>query len=165
MGAAKGFTLVELVITLLLVTILAVSLIPRTPSRDSLTLEGRAEQLASDLRYAQSLSMTRGQRYCLSFTPTSGPPYSGYRLTTAASGCATDEPHPAGLNQPVNLCESGSCLGATNLPNDYVQFGGLGTPYSTPATELPANAVLTLSGDGGPKTVTISPVTGRVVVQ
>lgn len=160
----SGFTLVELVVTVLLIGILAVSLWPRTPEKASLTLTARAEQLASDIRLAQTLSMTGGQRYCLSLTPVAGPPYSGYQLTTAASGCVTPVQHPGGLTQPISLCNSGTCITAPALTNDYVQFNGLGIPYSAPATTLAASAVITLT-DGGAVTVTITPTTGRVVVQ
>lgn len=162
---ARGFTLVEIVIVMLLASILAVTLWPRTPSSNSLTLNGRAEQLASDIRYAQTLSMTTGSRHCLTLQPTSGPPYSGYSVTTGDT-CSTTVAHPAGLTQPVSLCSSGTCFTAPVLLNDYVQFDGLGVPYTVAnTTALAANAVITISDDGGTKTVTISPTTGRVVVQ
>jgi prepilin-type N-terminal cleavage/methylation domain-containing protein len=160
----RGFTLVELVLVLVLASILAISLWPRAPSTESMTLNGRAEQLASDIRYVQSLSMTTGARHCLTLMPLSGPPYNGYQLTTAASTCATTVQHPAGLNQPVPICASGNCITVSGMTNDYVLFDGLGAPYSDAATALAANAVITIS-DGGSKTVTISPATGRVLVQ
>lgn len=160
---SRGFTLVELVIAMLLISILAVTLWPRTPSRGALTLQARAEQLASDIRYAQTLSMTTGQRHCLLFDPISGPPYSGYRLRSGLT-CATVVAHPAGLNEPVVLCTSGTCINTGVLPNDYVQFDGLGVPYTDSATRLGATANVTVSDDGT-KTVSITAETGRVIVQ
>lgn len=160
----RGFTLVELIVSMLLISILAVAVWPRAPSRESLTLQARADQLASDIRYAQTLSMTTGQRHCLTLNPTAGPPYSGYTLTTAASNCVTAVAHPAGLAQPISLCVSGTCVTTPALANDYLQFDGLGIPYTAAATPLAANAVITISDDGS-KTVTVSPQTGRVLVQ
>src|SRR5260221_11553583 len=71
----RGFTLVELVMVLLLIGILAFVVLPRT-SQNTLELSSQAEQLATDIRYAQTLSMTRGAalgtqgRYCIFFTAT-----------------------------------------------------------------------------------------------
>jgi prepilin-type N-terminal cleavage/methylation domain-containing protein len=156
---ARGFTLIELVVTLLIASILAVAAWPRGPAKESLTLNGRADQLASDIRYVQTLSMTRGSRFCLVLTS------SSYELqTTAANVCTgTQEPHPAALVQPITLCAG--CMSWTNLPSNNVQFNGLGQPYTAAATALASNAVITLNDNGVVRTVTISPVTGRVLVQ
>lgn len=156
----RGFTVIELVAVILIIAVLAVSLAPRAASRASLTLSARAKQLASDIRYVQTLSMTNGQRYCFKLTPSS--PYSGYTLTTASSGCVTTVTHPGNLTQPVSVCTSTNCVIAPLLPNGYVQFDGLGQPYSAPTVALGSTAVITLTEDGISQTVTISPTTGRV---
>ena len=155
MMKSRGFTLVELVVVILLLAILAFTAIPRNPGK-SINLPGQAHQLAADIRYVQSLSMTRGQRYCFNLTGT------GYRFTTAASTCTTAVAHSTGSTSVITL--DGVSLSWTNLPNAYVIFSGEGVPYTAAAASLGSDAVITLAGDGGPKTVTISPVTGRVVV-
>lgn len=145
---------------LILVGILAVSMWPRAPSTESITIHGRAEQLASDIRYVQTLSMTRGERFCLRLTN------SGYSLNTTDAGNNCElatEPHPAGLEQPIAICSG--CMSWTNLPADLVQFNGLGTPYTAPAVTLGGDAVITIAEGGQARTVTISPATGRVLVQ
>ena len=157
-----GYTLVELVAVIVIASILAISVIPRAPSQASLTLTARATQLASDIRYVQTLSMTNGQRYCLTLTPSS--PYSGYSLTTAASGCTTTVAHPGNLTQPIGVCGSTTCITAPALANGYLQFDGLGQPYTAANTLLAANAVITLTDSGSSQTVTVVPTTGRVTV-
>src|SRR5690348_8248133 len=110
---SRAFTLVEFAVTVLLLGILAVSLWPRAPAREAITTSDYAERLAADIRYAQTLAMTSGQRHCLNFTPASGPPYSGYMLTTA-SDCTTPVAHPLfGTAQPVALCDGGACINST----------------------------------------------------
>ncbi len=158
----RGFTLIELIIVIVIAAILAVAVSARAPSRAALTLTARAKQLASDIRYVQTLSMTSGQRYCLTLTPSS--PYSGYSLTTAASGCVTTTAHPAGLTQPVSVCNGTTCMTAPALTNNYLQFDTLGQPYNAPTTLLAANAVITLTDSGVSQTVTVAPTTGAVTV-
>jgi len=159
MGMVKesGFTIIELVAVIVLLGILAISILPRSPTKGSLTIAGQAQQLASDIRYVQYLSMTRGQRFCFRLSST------GYSMTTtAANACtATATEHPAGIALPVSL--DGMSVSST-LPAGDVIFNGEGAPYTDATTALAVNAVITLSGEGGTKTVTISPVTGRVVV-
>ena len=81
MGREYGFSLIELVVVIVLTAILVATFFPRASTKSSLTIAGQAYQLASDIRYVQSLSMTRGQRYCVNLTST------GYSMTT--SNCST----------------------------------------------------------------------------
>lgn len=154
----SGFTLVELMVMLILVAVLAIAVFPRAPSKASLTLAGQAQQLASDLRYVQALSMTRGQRYCLNLAA------GGYRMTTNNCSTSAGVEHPAGFTFPVVL--EGVGLSWSGLPNGLVTFNGKGVPYADAAatTALAANAVITLNGAEGTMYVCISPVTGRVFV-
>jgi hypothetical protein len=153
---------IELVAALVIAAVLVASYAPRAPTKASLTLTARATQLASDIRYVQALSMTNGQRYCLTLTPTS--PYSGYSMTTAASSCVTTIAHPGNYSQPIPICNGATCIAAPTLTNGYLQFDGLGQPYTASATALASNAVITLTEDGLTQTVTVTPVTGRVTV-
>ena len=156
----RGFTLIELTVVLIVAGILIVTFMPRLPTTESTTIKSRADQLASDIRYVQTLSMTRGGRYCLVATATS---YE-LRSTDASSNClATQEPHPAGLTQPIVLCTS-NCLSFTNF-SGTVEFDGLGMPYSAPTTSISSTAVITFTDGGASKTISISPTTGRVIVQ
>lgn len=153
-----GFTLIEMVVMLTLIGILAVVFVPRAPGKGSLTFAGQVQQLASDIRYVQTLSMTRGQRHCLNLTS------SGYSMTTSNCSTSAGVEHPAGATFPIAL--SGLTLSWSGLPGNLVTFTTKGEPFTDAAatTALAANAVITLSGDGGPGYVCISPVTGRVFV-
>ena len=155
MGREYGFSLIELVVVIVLTAILMTTFFPRASTKGSLTIAGQAYQLASDIRYVQSLSMTRGQRYCLNLTST------GYSMTTTNCSTSVGVEHPAGVAFPITL--EGVTLSWTN---SLVTFTGKGEPYTdaAAATALAANAVITLSGDGGPRYVCISPATGRVFV-
>jgi prepilin-type N-terminal cleavage/methylation domain-containing protein len=151
---ARGFTLVELVTTLILVAILAAYAMPRMPDR-TIELGAYADQLAADLRYVQSRSMTQGARFCFHLTSA-----SSYNIRT--SGCGTDVAHPAtGMTAPVVLANV--TITAVNLSGGNAEFDGLGRPttLAAPGTD----GELRLAGDGQTRTVRITADTGWVVVQ
>ena len=160
-----GFTLVELVVVLMLAAILAFFALPRL-SQNTLELSGQAEQVASDIRHAQTLSMTRGAalgsqgRYCVFFTAT------GYQYrhnnNSYATPCTTAVSHPA-TGSTAAIVLSGTAVAAANLTGSYIEFDTKGQPTSLTAPA--SNATVTLNATGGPRVVVISPVTGKVTVQ
>jgi prepilin-type N-terminal cleavage/methylation domain-containing protein len=155
----KGFTLIELIIVIVVVSILAIIPFLNWPS-SSISLDGQAQQLANDIRYAQSLSMTKAQRYRLVITTGS----SSYQILNTAGTAVRF----ASGNTTVTL-NSGISFGTlSNLPNSLIAFDGNGIPYTTtgsPGTALAANASIPLQSSGNTKTVVITPLTGKVNVQ
>src|SRR3972149_3788761 len=81
----NGFTLVELVVIIILVALLAFTAMPRLPG-PHLDEDSKAGQRAAEIRYTQSLSMTRGDRYRVNLTA------AGYQITD--SGGLNPEVHP-----------------------------------------------------------------------
>lgn len=154
-GPAAGFSLVELVVIVLLLGILAVAVFPRFSS-PPVTVGASADQMAADIRYVQALSMTRGARYCFYLTST-----TSYALRTGTS-CTTAVNHPAtGSSSPISL--SDITYTATNLSTVYIEFDTKGQPTTiSPST---GSAQITLSGGGETRVVSVTGVTGRVVLQ
>lgn len=152
----SGFTIVELVAIILLVGVLAFVAIPRF-SGPSLRVDAQAEQLASDIRYTQTLAMTQGDRFRINLTA------AGYQITD--SGGLNPEVHP-GTGSTSVVALDGVALSGYNPPltGNYVAFDGRGIPYVGASTALSANATITLTG-GATRTIVISPETGRVVLQ
>ena len=64
-----GFTLVELIVTLLVIAVIAVIAAPKMSS-EQVSVATEAEQLAGDIRYVQTLAMTQAQRYRINLTAT-----------------------------------------------------------------------------------------------
>jgi len=161
----RGFTLVELVVVLLLVAILAFFVAPRL-SQNTVELSSQAEQVATDVRYAQTLSMTRGAalgsqgRYCIFFTAT------GYQFrhnnNSYATPCTTAVVHPA-TGSATAIVLSGTAVAIANLTGNYIEFDTKGQPTSFIAPA--GDATVTLNATGGPRKVVISPVTGKATVQ
>jgi len=156
--AQRGFSYIEMVVVIIVIGLIAVGAMSKSPG---LSIETRPEamQLASDLRYAQILSMSQGQDYCLTFSG------SSYLLSTAASGCQTAVANSGASVAPTSLRDA--TLSVSGLPNNLVAFDGLGAPYESVGampTALAGNAVLTLIIKGVSETITLSPTTGLVTV-
>ena len=105
--------------------------------------------------------MTQGQRYGIKFV-TLPPTYNFIDLGGAgvASTSGTTGPIPFAV---------GVSIATSNLPNSFVYFNGLGTPYTDAA--IPGNplssviATVSLSSGGSTRNVQIFPETGMVRVQ
>jgi len=161
----RGITLVELVVVLLLVAILAFAVSPRF-SENTLELSSQAEQVATDIRYAQTLSITRGAalgsqgRYCIFFTAT------GYQYrnngNSYAAPCTVAVAHPA-TGSSTAIVLAGTAVSTANLTGNYLEFDTKGQPTSLAAPA--SDATITLTATGGPRAVVVSPVTGRARVQ
>ena len=140
---------------IVLLSIVAAMASMRMPG-DKINVVALAEQLASDIRYTQSMAMSRGQRHRINFTAINyqimdnagnplQSPGSGLNITPFVSAVLS------GYNPP--------------LTNNYVAFDSLGVPYTDPTTAQAALATLTLTWGGQTATVTVAPQTGRVQAQ
>ncbi|HEX5102717.1 MAG TPA: prepilin-type N-terminal cleavage/methylation domain-containing protein [Pirellulaceae bacterium] len=65
--ATRGFTLIEVLVTLLLLAILAAALIPQLSSDLPERLQAGAEIVAADLEYARSLAVANNSTYRITF--------------------------------------------------------------------------------------------------
>lgn len=152
-----GFTLIELIIVIGVLAIVAAVAFPRAPDT-GIGVRPQAEQLASDIRYAQLLSMSNHQRYCVTFSG------NAYSLTSASSNCTVAVAHPAGLTQPITLQNATQTV--TGLTSNYLVFDGQGAPFvSVGASPTPlsnAGATITVAAGGTSATLTIAAMTGLV---
>ena len=140
---------------LVLLGIVAVFAAPRLFTTQSITIFATTAQLAASIRYAQSLSMSRGERYRVNFTTNS------YQITdmaggavqpaTAVTGTALVSIVPTvlnGYNPPLTL--------------SYVAFDTKGVPYTSATAPLAVTATITLTSGGESSTISIAPETGHV---
>jgi MSHA pilin protein MshC len=156
MEKKSGFTFIELVIVIALLAILSTYAVTRWPSAN-VNLNAEAQQLASEIRYTQSLAFSKGQRYRLNLTSTN------YSITDI-SGNAVSDPNTGNNSTTFS---NGISTSLSNLPNNIIAFDGNGSPYidSTATTTLTANATITLSKGSVSRIVLITPETGRVILQ
>jgi MSHA pilin protein MshC len=152
---SSGFTLVELVIVIVLVSILTAYAVVKWPSDSELKLPAQASLLANHIRHTQALAMHWGQP--LRLTINAGG-YSVSCVTASASAPCNNSPviDPV-TNQAFSVSpESGISLSGAN-----VDFDTLGRPVSGGAiiSSTPART-FTLSADGVSQAVVLEPLTG-----
>lgn len=143
---ARGFTLIELVIVLILLTIVAVFIAPRLFTNEFEEL-GFAEESLAIVRYAHKLAVASGCAVQVAVTPGAGGSialsYSG------ADGCAPGSvQNPAGGVFAVTAPTSVTVAGATFI------FNLIGNPS--------ADITITISGTTT-RTITVTNETGFVV--
>jgi len=138
--ASGGFTLIELVVTIVIASVLAAFAIARI-DRKAFDTEGYANQVTSSVRYAQKLAVAQRRN-----------------VTVTVSGNSISLSYPAPVSLPVLLPPStdpyviNAPTGVT-IGNVSFTFDALGKPS--------AGATLTVTGDVA-RTITVEPETGYV---
>ena len=152
----KGFTLVELITVIILISILSVSVFSRFSGTSGFVEYTYQARLISTLRNMQTRAMYDNRDgYCFkvildtSATPAFGPPvltYAPIGDKDDTCGSAIDYNNPDYLT--TNATEmSKEGVGLTTTPNfDYIDFDGLGRPKQGGA-DCSASCKITLTGE------------------
>lgn len=151
--AIFGFSLVELILVIAILSILAVPIYFRW-SGSFMTLTSQAQILANNLRYTQNLSMAQHQRFSLvRLSATS------YQIQDAA-GQAVRNP----LDSEIVTLTSGVTFGTFQAIANRITFSSEGVPFNDSATPAPliTTAELPMILDNRTEVVTVSPETGMV---
>ena len=64
----RGFTLIELIMVMVLISILAVSVVPKFMDTSAISLQGGAALVVADIRYTQELAMSTHTSKTITFT-------------------------------------------------------------------------------------------------
>jgi type II secretory pathway pseudopilin PulG len=131
----NGFTIIELVIILMLVCIVAVVIAPKMLSVSNTSAGAFADKLRADTRYAQTLAMTRNQRYRVYVNTAPAPAPNGYAVVYDTS-IAKNWSSFGYVQDPVNGGNLSVTLGSgqytgitiTSPAAGYVEFNSFGTP-------------------------------------
>jgi len=148
----RGFTLVELVMTLVVIGVLAAVAAPRFFGNNVFQSRGFADQVQAALRYAQKTAIAQRRNVCVAF-PTAGTlAASAASVSGAGSACDTSLLSPSG--QSGVWVDAPSGIQFSTKPNDF-KFDALGVPW------IGASGVGT-SGIIGTTIITVEAETGYV---
>lgn len=154
---SKGFSMVELIIALVIISIIAAAIYFKW-SKSSFDLRSQAELLANDLRYTQNLSMTKNQRFRL------------VRISATQyqfqDGNSTPFNIPGRTSGGIVTLQNGVTLGAPTITLNAIIFDTKGVPYGNTSGgtifKLTSTVSFPLSLASESVSVTVAPETGKV---
>lgn len=122
----NGFSLMELVMTIMLLSILSVVAIPAIFDSQTVDTKMAAIKVSTDLRYAQSLAMTTGEAYGMrTQMPPSGQPILRHEVYRVSDNQFATNPH---RNVPMTEDLSKEFPGTKFTGHFNVQFDDNGDP-------------------------------------
>ena len=167
----SGFTIIEITMVIVLLSILAVVIITRSGSYYPAKLNGAGEKLLSDIRYAKRLAMTNHRIYGILFDVSENSytvyDYGEPPLDPEEEPSAVEDPYRPGNPLTVDYDEDryyngieiiSAVFGETN----ELKFNPFGVPYDGDNAELAANGSVVINYRGNDFTITVIPRTGKV---
>lgn len=149
-SASRGFTLIEMVIVMLVITIMSAYAFAKNGSPSVYSIKSQADTLAADIRHIQSLSMNWGRSLRITRSSTG---YTVSCVTSGTSPCnsSTVTNPTTGSSYAVTLANSMTISGPSTL--DIDNFGQPSTAAS-----------YTINAGTTTFTVAVAAITGKVTV-
>lgn len=157
-SSQRGYSLIDVIITVVIVGLLFSLAISKIPSGDSTTLRVQVEKFAYDLRRAQILSTTRGSGLCVRVSSATN--YSVNQFLVGRTDCGGLSDPQTPLTDPLSkaVVQGQLTNGAifSSYPSVDLVFNSLGQPNNA--------AAYTISVSGSSYQVQVNAVTGNVSV-
>lgn len=163
---ARGFTLVEIIIVVVVLAIAAVLAVPMLSTASDLEVRSAAQIVAADLEYAKSMAISRQRNYSVVFDLAD----NSYQVEDDSSSVI---PHPGrpGLSFIVDFDDDSRTENTTITDADFdsqqtITFDYLGSPFSSVGVANPLNSgTVTLQAESFSFDIVIEPVTGYITIQ
>jgi prepilin-type N-terminal cleavage/methylation domain-containing protein len=158
-----GFTLVEIVVVLVLITIIAAASLTRSITTDQINFVGQADKIIAHLHYARSMAMKRNEIWGIFYNKSQNQ-YWLFQWTTTQDEVNNKKILPGCETEIISLTE----LNLTMNPPFVLYFDGTGKPYEmTPSNPIDTDLEITIenSDKSQSKTFTVTPETGLIRLQ
>lgn len=147
----NGFTMLEVIVVVLLISIVAAFVVVRGSSKTAYDLASEAEILKGHLRYAQYRAMSDIESWGLSISA------NGYHLLKNKEPATDTLPNESG---PSHALPSGITI--TTGAGTMIHFNERGSPVGDGDAILTAETQMVLSGRSDTQTISITPETGFI---
>ena len=143
--AEGGFTLVELIVTMIVVGILAVTILPRVADRGAFDARGFRDGTLAVLRYAQKSAVAQRRQVCVTF----GAGLVSLRIASDWGGaCNTDLAGPDGTAPYSIVAPATSGFVAQPVNFSFRASGVASTDQVINVTGMPANPINVVAATG-----------------
>jgi len=158
----SGFTLIEVVMVIVMLGILYFVIQPRFDTFYNLKLKTAAKKLISDIRYAQSLAVSRHDDYAVSFDVNG----ENYRVYCVSDGKLAKDPF-TNTDLVVDFTTDSQYRGINIYKvnfagGDILRFNWRGIPQDKDGNDLTRSGVVQLRYKSWSLKVNVTPHTGRV---
>ncbi|MFH0799335.1 MAG: type II secretion system protein [Pseudomonadota bacterium] len=165
LGGESGFTLLEVILTFLIVSALAIfAAVSIWSAVYTFRLSSASAKVVHDIRFAQQQAMSHNGWYGISFSADPVNQYSVYSTDGTTDTNVTD-PSSRGATLVVNLKTSyDAVISAVNIDGGTkVEFSPMGEPYTDKnGSAIALDGSLSIVAGTKTKTISISKSTGRV---
>ena len=151
-----GFTIVEILIVVVILSIAALAAIPMLSSASSFQIRSAANLIAADLEYAKSMAISRGQTYSVEFD-VAADSYSIVDQTDTVIEHPVKKGFPYTVNFPNESRLSKVEITNVTFTSDKVGFDCLGSPDND-------GGFITISANENTATINVEPVTGYITI-
>jgi MSHA pilin protein MshC len=160
---SSGFTIIEIIVVLLLMSILAATVLGRSVTTSNLDLNSATDKVRNQLRFAQAEAMKRSDTVW-------GVNSSGteYWLFSNSTAIGNEVRIPGGdYSDAGNRIKKADLGAGVSLSDFTVFFDRIGKPYTaytspTANTPLAVQMTITVSTPGDNRTITVTPETGLI---
>lgn len=161
-----GFTLIEVIVVVVILSIIALMAVPMFSSAADIQLKAAANMIAADIEYAKSMAISRQQSFSIDFNSTD----ESYSVCDSGGFVI---PHPIDPGDLTITFPSDSRLNQVVIVSadfdpdseETITFDYLGSPYSGSTTATPlVSGVVTLEAGDLTMTVSVEPITGYVTI-
>jgi len=164
--SARGFTLTELIVIISILGIVSWLAFPKMAAMDEIKLDTAGRRLANDLRYAQSLAMSKRVIHGILFDAA----LEKYTVFAPTAATPITDPADRARGMVVDYTRKTEFKGvliqsATFGTTPGVTFDYFGVPRDTAGVDLGATGKIILTYQGQYDTVYVAPQTGTVTTR